>query len=99
MQLDTQRIKALRHQHGWTQQQLADICGLSLRTVQRVEVQGIASLETSKALAAAFSVERESLYEVMAPALSRTSVLNSSRHFWLPLGTFVIGLLLGFILR
>ncbi|MDZ7868234.1 MAG: helix-turn-helix transcriptional regulator [Rheinheimera sp.] len=61
MQLNLHLIKQLRNERGWTQQQLADICAVSLRTVQRVEMQGVASLETCKALAAAFVIEREQL--------------------------------------
>jgi transcriptional regulator with XRE-family HTH domain len=56
MQLNLQLIKQLRTERGWTQQQLADICAVSLRTVQRVEMQGVASLETCKALAGAFAL-------------------------------------------
>lgn len=61
MQLNLLLIKQLRNERGWTQQQLADICAVSLRTVQRVEMQGVGSLETCKALAAAFVIEREQL--------------------------------------
>ena len=61
MQLNLLLIKQLRSERGWTQQQLADICAVSLRTVQRVEMQGVGSLETCKALAAAFIIEREQL--------------------------------------
>ncbi len=61
MELNAVKVKQLRSDKGWTQQQLAEICGLSLRTIQRIEVQGIASLETSKALAAAFEIDRATL--------------------------------------
>lgn len=30
-------IQKLRLQHGWSQQQLADLSGLSVRTIQRLE--------------------------------------------------------------
>lgn len=70
MQLNLQLIKQLRTERGWTQQQLADICTVSLRTIQRVEMQGVGSLETCKALAVAFAVPREQLLqgEVATPA-------------------------------
>lgn len=54
MKIHAPIVVQLRHQYGWSQQQLADICGLSLRTIQRVENTGSASLETRKAIAAAF---------------------------------------------
>ena len=37
MQLNQKTIKQLRDDKNWTQQSLADACGLSLRTIQRVE--------------------------------------------------------------
>ncbi len=49
-----QRIKQLRFERAWPQEQLADICDVSVRTVQRVEHGETFSLETLKALAAAF---------------------------------------------
>jgi transcriptional regulator with XRE-family HTH domain len=61
MDLNSTKIRETRTSKGWTQQQLAEISDLSLRTIQRVEVQGLGSLETSKSLAAAFEVERDSL--------------------------------------
>ena len=32
-------IQKLRLQHGWSQQQLADLSGLSMRTIQRLQLQ------------------------------------------------------------
>lgn len=42
---------------AWTQEQLASASGLSKRTIQRVESDASASLETQKALAATFSLD------------------------------------------
>ncbi len=61
MLLDRDRIRELRTARGWTQQQLADVTGLSLRTIQRVELQGNASMETLNALCATLEVERQAL--------------------------------------
>jgi transcriptional regulator with XRE-family HTH domain len=98
MQLNADKIKKLRADHGWTQQQLAEICTLSLRTIQRVELQGIASIETSKALAAAFSVETASLLTPDEPvALSLPSHRSAIPH-WLWLITFLAGLSFGALL-
>ena len=55
-EFDGQVVKALRLHRAWSQEQLAEISGLSSRTVQRLEQGGKASLETLKALAAAFDV-------------------------------------------
>jgi transcriptional regulator with XRE-family HTH domain len=56
-------IQKLRLQRGWSQEQLAEVSGLSARTIQRIEKGQSASLETLKALAAAFGVEVSNLQE------------------------------------
>ena len=50
-------IQTLRLKHGWSQQQLADASGLSVRTVQRIEAGYPASTESLKSLAAVFGVD------------------------------------------
>ncbi len=55
--IDTTRMHQLRQQKSWSQDQLASISGLSLRTVQRIEKSGVCSLESQLALAAAFQVD------------------------------------------
>lgn len=59
MLLDATEVKSLRLQRGWTQQDLADFCTVSVRTIQRIEKEGAASLETTMALASVFEVEKE----------------------------------------
>jgi transcriptional regulator with XRE-family HTH domain len=56
MRIDASRIRAAREQRAWSQEHLAEVTGLSLRTVQRVEISGAASFETARALAAVFEV-------------------------------------------
>ena len=67
MHLNQDKIRELRLDRGWTQQQLADSCGLSLRTIQRVEKEGLASLETTASLCAVFEVGRQTIIRVSAP--------------------------------
>jgi transcriptional regulator with XRE-family HTH domain len=55
------RIQKLRLKRGWSQRQLADASGLSVRTVQRVENGQPASTETLKSLAAVFEVDFSTL--------------------------------------
>ncbi|MCB2182157.1 MAG: 2TM domain-containing protein [Desulfobulbaceae bacterium] len=50
-------VRKLRLERGWSQEQLAEISGLSTRTIQRVERGQKASLESQKALAAAFETD------------------------------------------
>lgn len=63
------RIQALRKQRAWTQEQLAQCSGLSVRTIQRIENGDPAGAETLQALAAVFEVPVQDLQEpAMAPA-------------------------------
>ncbi len=50
-------IQKLRLQRGWSQQQLADLSGLSVRTIQRLEKGQDASTESLKSLAAVFEID------------------------------------------
>jgi DNA-binding XRE family transcriptional regulator len=56
MKLDASLIRALREEKSWSQEHLASAAGLSTRTVQRVEAEGVGSAETRLALAAALDV-------------------------------------------
>jgi len=61
MEVSAERIRQARVERGWTQQQLAEIADLSLRTVQRVENQAVASNETVSALCAVLEIQRSEL--------------------------------------
>jgi transcriptional regulator with XRE-family HTH domain len=50
-------IQKLRLQRGWSQEQLAELSGLSVRTVQRLERGHSASTESLKSIAAVLDVD------------------------------------------
>jgi transcriptional regulator with XRE-family HTH domain len=56
-------IQKLRLQRGWSQEQLAELSGLSVRTVQRLERGQTASMESLKALASVFETDISTLKE------------------------------------
>lgn len=56
-------VRKLRLQRGWSQEYLAEISGLSVRTIQRIERGQKAGLESLNALAAVFEVQLSQLYE------------------------------------
>ena len=64
-------IQKLRLQKGWSQQQLADLSGLSVRTIQRIEQGQPASPESLKSLAAVFEIPFTDLKE---PAMAATEI-------------------------
>jgi transcriptional regulator with XRE-family HTH domain len=50
-------VRKLRLQRGWSQEQLAHISALNVRTIQPIERGQAPSLESKKSLAAAFEVQ------------------------------------------
>jgi transcriptional regulator with XRE-family HTH domain len=76
-------VQKLRLQHGWSQQQLAEASGLSVRTVQRIEAGYPASTESLKSLAAVFEVDFSTLNpeQNMSPATSSLSEQQEQEAF------------------
>ncbi len=83
MKVDTKLIKAWREERAWSQEHLAAVAGLSVRTVQRLEADGNASLESKLAIAAAFGVEpaRLSPEPITTAGLSDQVALAQGRSF------------------
>jgi transcriptional regulator with XRE-family HTH domain len=64
MKIDSTLVRKFRRERAWSQEQLATVAGVSLRTIQRVEADGSGSLETNMALASALGVPTiELVYE------------------------------------
>jgi transcriptional regulator with XRE-family HTH domain len=61
MKIDAEQVKKLRMARHWSQEQLGAACGLNLRTIQRLENTGKASMESVRALAAVFEVDADAL--------------------------------------
>lgn len=57
VKVDRDKIKALRLAKSWSQEVLAEEADLSLRTIQRMELDGSASLKSRLAVALALGVE------------------------------------------
>ena len=56
-------VQKLRLQRGWSQQQLAELSGLNVPTIQRIEKGQEPSVESLKSLAAVFNVDFSTLKE------------------------------------
>jgi transcriptional regulator with XRE-family HTH domain len=50
-------VRKLRLSKGWSQEQLANLCNLSIRTIQRIERGQKPSLESLTSLAAVFEID------------------------------------------
>jgi transcriptional regulator with XRE-family HTH domain len=69
MKINTRLLKKLREEKSWSQEHLAEVSNLSLRTVQRVEADGNASPETKMALASVLGVDAAHLGAEPIPGL------------------------------
>lgn len=83
MTIDSQRVKKLRTARNWSQEKLAEVSGLSMRTIQRLENGGNASIETLQALAEALEVDPNRLMrsETEAPRTPLDAVKTGLRRF------------------
>ena len=57
MKINAELVLDLRHKKSWSQDELAIAAGLNLRTIQRIEREGSASLQSKKALASALDID------------------------------------------
>ena len=72
------RVKEHRLARGWSQAQLAELSGLSVRTIQRIENGANPGLETLRSLAAVFEVDVADLHAELAEG--RMSFGAAVRH-------------------
>jgi len=63
MQLNVKKLKQLRESKAWSQSQLADVAGISLRTVQRIEKSGVASPESVMSICSAYDIQTSDIIE------------------------------------
>ncbi|PSH23081.1 DNA-binding protein [Yersinia pseudotuberculosis] len=66
------RIRELRLARAWSQEQLAELCSLNVRTIQRIENGEQASLETLSAIAAVMDLKVSELYRADSPQAQDT---------------------------
>ena len=76
MEISSAIIRRLRKERGWPQEQLAYASGLSLRTIQRIEAEGIASFNSAVSIAAVFNVQVKDLQEQSLQPIQQTPNLR-----------------------
>ena len=57
MKINVDVVLSARKQKSWSQEELAIASGLNLRTIQRIESEASASLQSKKALASALDLD------------------------------------------
>lgn len=98
---DAAKIKRWREERHWSQEHLADVAGIGLRTVQRIEKGEQASGESLKALAAAFNVDVMALTEDTRSKAVEDYDRGRAKDlaalmlsFWIHLGSWMLGMLI-----
>lgn len=94
---DTAKIKRWREERHWSQEHLAQLSGIGLRTLQRIENGRQASSETLKALANAFNVDVAAL--AVDPEIEAAQIVQSRQakavrtlrlSFWIHVACYVV---------
>ncbi|OLF73004.1 XRE family transcriptional regulator [Maricaulis sp. W15] len=98
---DAAKIKRWREERHWSQEHLAELAGIGLRTVQRIENGEPASRDSLMALAAAFNVEALALcVDPEAEAVERIRQHKAKGRaalqlsFWIHLASYVLGMVI-----
>ena len=71
MRVNAALVIALRAKKAWSQDELSIASGLNLRTIQRIDKEASASLQSVKALASAFAIGIKDLEYQEAPAMKK----------------------------
>lgn len=98
------KLKAMREAQGWSQEKLAEMAGLSTRTIQRIESGQRVGLESWLALAAVFEVTVQNLQGTTMKEENKTGYLTSEeqqilnmirqrRNFYLSLSKYLVVIL------
>jgi DNA-binding XRE family transcriptional regulator len=91
MKVDPSYIKAQRARRAWSQEHLAEVSGLGLRTIQRIEKTGAASYESARSLAAVFEIDVAELRVAEPAAVEPRRISVSLRPVLGVVGALVAG--------
>ncbi|MED5549889.1 MAG: helix-turn-helix transcriptional regulator [Pseudomonadota bacterium] len=98
---DAAKIKRWREERHWSQEHLAELAGIGLRTVQRIENGEQASRDSLTALAAAFQVDALALCVDPEEEAARTIRTKNARvtaglrlSLWIHLAGYVLGMII-----
>ncbi|MBU1346659.1 MAG: helix-turn-helix domain-containing protein [Alphaproteobacteria bacterium] len=96
---DTAKIKRWREERHWSQEHLAELSGIGLRTLQRIETGQQASDETLKALANAYQIDVSAL--AVDPEVEAINILQARNakirsglrlSLWIHLAGYAVGM-------
>ena len=91
MKISAIKVRQFREARAWSQDQLARASGLSLRTIQRIETDGVASNESRTCLAAAFNVQIAELSDAPAAESSvHTAIIRTTSFAFMLVGVLML---------
>tara|TARA_B100001964_G_scaffold220538_1_gene263747 strand:- start:61425 stop:62009 length:585 start_codon:yes stop_codon:yes gene_type:complete len=73
-------IRKFRVSKGWTQEKLAEESGVHSRTIQRIENDGVASIQSLNAIAGALDVEPKLLQQIESEMQASAENLNTDDY-------------------
>lgn len=91
-------LKSLRSEHKWSQEQVAELSGLNVRTIQRIEKGETASLESIKALNILFEVDfvNDNSAEVLEQAKAEEKYIQNLKGLYKLAAAGLLSLMLPF---
>ncbi len=96
--VDAAKIKRWREERYWSQEHLAELAGIGVRTIQRIENGEQASPESLKALAAAFNIDVMALSPDPAAEADKIVAQQDAKtlaglrlSLWINLASYVLG--------
>ena len=105
IKVDSDKIRLWRKERLWSQEQVAEKAGISLRTIQRIENSGAASHDSAASLATVFDAKVSDLLvdengqDEKAAALKKSKAsLGLRMSFGIHLVGFVIGMVTFFVI-
>ena len=103
--VDAAKIRRWREERHWSQEHLAELAGIGLRTIQRIENGEKASQESAMALAAAFGVDATTLSVDIEAEARRAAELKAEEaaarmrlHFYFHVAAFLLKIALLFVI-
>ncbi|MEX1222233.1 MAG: helix-turn-helix transcriptional regulator [Idiomarina sp.] len=98
MEINAELIKKHRQTKCWSQLQLAEMAGISMRTLQRVEAKSTASLETIKSIASVLEIDAQQLlqqqdtgnFQQAENAVNTPDSVNRRKRTQLLIGVFIV---------
>lgn len=81
MKIDAELVLDLRTNKSWSQEELGLASGLNIRTIQRIEKEATISLQSKKALAAAFDIDVHDLDFQEIPIMKKYEFMTKVLKF------------------